>query len=60
MKKFLEEQGVSFQDIDVTTDKAAREEMMRKAGQMTVPVIDIDGEIIVGFLESKLREKLGL
>ena len=34
--------------------------MMRKAGQMSVPVIDIDGEIIVGFLESKLREKLGL
>ena len=33
---------------------------MRKAGQMAVPVIEVNGEIIVGFLESKLREKLGL
>ena len=33
---------------------------MRKAGQMAVPVIEVNGEIIVGILESKLREKLGL
>ena len=59
-KKFLEENGISFQDIDVATDKAAREEMMQKAKQMAVPVFDINGTIIVGFAESKIKEALGL
>jgi len=59
-KKFLEENGISFQDIDVAADKAAREEMARKAGQIVVPVFDIDGTIIVGYVESQLKEALGL
>lgn len=59
-KKFLEENRVSFQDFNVGIDATAREEMVRKSGQMGVPVIDVDGEIIVGFDEAKLREKLGL
>ena len=58
--KFLEENGFSFQDIDVASDKAAREEMIRKSSQMTVPVIEIDGEIIIGFKEAKLKKKLGI
>ena len=41
-------------------DKAAREEMISKSGQMGVPVIDIDGEIMVGFDQTKLKEKLGI
>ena len=43
----------------MTKDKAARDEMI-KMGQMSVPVIDIDGDIMVGFNEIKLKEKLGL
>jgi glutaredoxin len=60
VKKFLEEAGVSFQEIDVSSDKTARDEMVRKAGQMVVPVIEVDGSIIVGFKEGELREKLSL
>jgi len=48
-KKYFEEKKVTFQDFDVSMDARARKEMMEKSGQMGVPVIDIDGKIIVGF-----------
>ncbi len=57
---FLEQHSIAYQDIDVATNSAAREEMVRKTGQMAVPVIEIDGDIIVGYDEAKLKEKLGL
>jgi len=57
---FLEQHSIAYQDIDVATDSAAREEMVRKTGQIAVPVIEIDGDIIVGYDEAKLKEKLGL
>jgi glutaredoxin 3 len=60
VKKFLEEAGVSFQDIDVLSDKTAQDEMVRKTGQMVVPIIEVDGDIIVGFKEGELRKKLDL
>ncbi len=59
-KKFLEDNGIEYQNLDVAGDETARNEMIEKTGQMGVPVIDIDGEIIIGFDEPKLREKLGL
>lgn len=59
-KSFLEKNGVKYQDLNVAEDRAAREEMIRKSGQMGVPIIDIDGDIIVGFDEAKLKDKLGL
>jgi len=57
---FLEQHGIAYQDFDVAADRAAREEMVRKTGQMGVPVIEIDGDLIVGFDEGSLKEKLGL
>jgi len=59
-KKFLEDRGIAYKDLNVGEDKAAREEMIRRSGQMGVPVIDIDGEIVVGFDQKKLKQKLGL
>lgn len=59
-KSFLEKNHIPFQDLDVSTDKAARDEMISKSGQMGVPVIDIGGEITVGFNETLLKQKLGL
>ncbi|NQT47525.1 MAG: NrdH-redoxin, partial [Chloroflexi bacterium] len=41
-------------------DKAARDEMIERSGQMSVPVIDIDGELVIGFDEAQLKAKLGL
>jgi len=59
-KKLLEDNAIAYQDFDVGADKAAREEMVHKTGQMGVPVIEIDGNIVVGFDEGWLKEKLGL
>ena len=57
---FLDEHDIAYQDVDVATDSAAREEMVKKTGQMAVPVIEIDGEFTIGFNEALLKEKLGL
>jgi glutaredoxin len=57
---FLDQHNIAYQDFDVAADSAAREEMVKKTGQMAVPVIEIDGEFIVGFNEAQLKEKLGL
>jgi len=59
-KKFLKDNNIDFEDIDVSTDQAKAQEMIKKSGQMAVPVIDIDGEIIVGFDKEKIRKALGL
>jgi glutaredoxin-like YruB-family protein len=59
-KKFLEDNGVEYQDFNVAEDSAAREEMMQKCGSLAVPTICIDGGVIVGFNEAVLKEKLGL
>ena len=52
--------GIPFQVVDVAADKAAREEMIKKTGQMGVPVIEIDGVVTVGFDEAVLKKQLGL
>lgn len=59
-KDFFTENHVAFTDYDVATDLAKRTEMINKSGQMGVPVIDIGGELIVGFDEHRLREVLAL
>ena len=58
VKDFLKEKNIDFEDIDVAADYDKAEEMVRKSGQMGVPVIDIDGEIIVGFNKPKIEEAL--
>ncbi len=60
LKKFLKEKGFEFADIDVSTDEKELQEMVDKSGQMGVPVIDIEGEIIVGFNRPQIDKKLGL
>ncbi len=59
-KQFLDENKIPYQNIDVASDKAARDEMVSKTGQLSVPVIDIDGDTKVGFDEKWLRQKLNL
>ena len=60
VKDFLKEKGIEFEDIDVAADQEKAKEMVEKSGQMGVPVIDIDGKIIVGFdreaIEKELKE----
>lgn len=59
-KDFFNEKGVAFEEKDVMTDLAARQEMMTKSGQMGVPVIDIEGKIIVGFDQPTIAGELGI
>lgn len=59
-KEFFNENNIEFEDIDVAEYNDAAKEMVEKSGQMGVPVIDIDGEIIVGFNKDKLKEKLDI
>jgi len=59
-KEFFQENNVEYQEKDVTQDDAAREAMIQKSGQMGVPVIDVNGETVVGFNKEKLAELLGV
>ena len=59
-KQFLKENNIDFVDYDVSSDQEALEEMIRISGQMGVPVLDIEGEIIVGFDKERIKEALGL
>ena len=59
-KNFLKEHDIAFTDIDVSTDTAASEAMIKKTGQMGVPVIEIGDETIIGYDEKKLRKALGI
>ncbi len=60
VKDFLTENNVTFTDYNVAEDADKRQEMLDKTGQMGVPVVDIEGEIMVGFNEEKLREVLNI
>lgn len=57
-KAFLKEHHLLYEERDVATDAAAREQMIEKSGQMGVPVIEIDGQIITGFDSHGLAELL--
>lgn len=57
-KSFFREKGVEFQEINVAEDRESLLEMVEKSGQMGVPVIEIDGEIVVGFDLPRLTELL--
>lgn len=57
-KRFLKDNNVPFLDVDVSADPKAAQEMIEKSGQMAVPVIDIDGTIIVGFDKEAIRKAL--
>ena len=60
VKDFLKEKGQEFEEIDVAADPKAAQEMIDKSGQMGVPVVDIDGEIIIGYNKAKMMELLGI
>ncbi|MFB6181870.1 MAG: glutaredoxin family protein [Candidatus Magasanikbacteria bacterium] len=58
VKSFLDENDVDYEDYDVSQDQEKQQEMIDKSDQMGVPVVDIDGEIIVGFDKNKIEEAL--
>jgi glutaredoxin-like YruB-family protein len=59
-KSYFREKGIKFTDIDVSRDQAAARDMVRRSGQMGVPVIDIGGKIVVGFNRPQVNTLLGI
>ena len=59
-KEFLKENNIAFAEKDVSTDEKARNDMIEKSGQMGVPVLDINGTIIVGFDKEAMKKALKL
>ncbi len=57
-KDYLARKGIAYTDIDVAKDKQKAKEMIDKSGQMAVPVIIVDGEIVVGFNQVLLDKLL--
>jgi glutaredoxin 3 len=59
-KEYFKEKNVSYTEYDVAGDMEKRKEMIDKSGQMGVPVIQIENDLIVGFNKPKVMELLGL
>ena len=59
-KDFLKENDIAYTEFDVAHDLDKRQEMIQRSGQMGVPVLDIDGQIIVGFDKDAISKALGL
>ncbi len=60
VKKYLRQQKIRYKEVDVSRDRAAARDMVRRSGQMGVPVVDINGKIVVGFDRPKIDKYLGL
>jgi len=58
LKNFLKENNIKFEDINIAQDDKARDEMIKKSNQMEVPVVEIDGEIVVGFNKKIIKNLL--
>lgn len=54
LKEFLKQNNIAFTEIDVSEDQKAQDDMIERSGQMGVPVVEIDGEMIVGFDREKI------
>jgi glutaredoxin-like YruB-family protein len=59
-KGYLRARGIAFREVDVSRDAAAARDLVRRTGQMGVPVIEIDGRPVVGFDRSRIDTMLGL
>ena len=58
LKEYFTEKNIKFQDIDVSMDEKELEKMVAISGQMGVPVVDIEGEVVIGFDKEKIDQIL--
>jgi glutaredoxin-like YruB-family protein len=59
-KELLKQNGIPFEDINVSKDRKAAVEMFEKSGQTGVPVLDINGKIIIGFDKEAIKKELNI
>ena len=60
LKEFLKEHNIEFEEIDVSKDEKAKDEMIKKSGRLEAPIMEIDGQIIVGFDKEKICKLLNI
>ena len=60
LMEFLKEHNIEFEEIDVSKDKKARDEMIKKSGHLEAPIVEIDGQIVVGFDKEKICKILNI
>jgi len=58
LKEYLKKNNIEFEDVDVSKDEKQLQKMIKDSGQMGVPVIDIDGQIVIGFDKEKIDNLL--
>jgi glutaredoxin 3 len=58
VKDFLKKKQVPFQEYDVSRDQRRADEMVRKSGQMGVPVVDVNGRVLVGYRPAEIEAAL--
>jgi glutaredoxin 3 len=58
VKDFLKKKQIPFEEYDVSRDQRRAEEMVRKSGQMGVPVVDVNGRILVGYRPADIESAL--
>ena len=59
-KKFLKDNNIDFEDIDISANPGKGQEVVEKSGQMGVPMLDIEGQVIVGFDKEAIQKALNL
>ncbi|GAH99522.1 unnamed protein product [marine sediment metagenome] len=60
LKEFLKEHNIKFKEIDVSQNEKVKDELIKKTGKMEVPIVEIEGEIIVGFDKEKICKLLNI
>lgn len=60
LKEFFKENNIDFEDIDVSQDEKLKDFLIEKTGKMEVPVLDINGEILLGFDRKRICELLNI
>ena len=59
-KQFFQKNQIEYTELDVAKDADARNEMISKSGQFGVPVVDVDGQLVIGFDRERLTKLLGV
>jgi len=60
LKEFLKERNIEFEDIDISKDEKVKDEIIKRSGAIGAPIIEINGEIVVGFDRAKIVKLLGI
>ena len=60
VKAYFDENKIAYAELDVSADDKAKDEMIEKSGQLGIPVVDIDGKIIIGFDKPAINAALNL